>query len=253
MKTFHSSARPLVHAAFVSVLILLPGLARAASFSTDWNSGTPAGVNVYGNAIVDATGGVGDSGVLKLTPNISNQQGAMILDDLDPGDRIGSFVATFKLLINSAAVPGDGFSFNFGHGLSGAMIEEGSGDALTITFDTYPNGTDDSPEGPEIRVKNNGTLVANRKFNNALITGTDFVDVQISWTSAGTLTLSYNGVVMFTNLFVLGPPSSGAQFGFGARCGGGANENLFIDDLSITTTVISDFYVKGSVLPYPPV
>src|SRR5439155_204801 len=68
---------------FISLALLDPVLSRAASFSTDFNSGVPAGATLFGNAFVDTTGGVGGSGVLKLTANAPNQQGAVILDDLD--------------------------------------------------------------------------------------------------------------------------------------------------------------------------
>src|ERR1051326_9419696 len=41
--------------------------ARAGTFSTDFNSGQPAGCSLVGTAFIDSAGGVGDSGALKLT------------------------------------------------------------------------------------------------------------------------------------------------------------------------------------------
>src|SRR5439155_19719901 len=43
------------------------GLKQLGTFSTDFNFGLPPGTRVYGNAFVDKSGGVGDSGALKLT------------------------------------------------------------------------------------------------------------------------------------------------------------------------------------------
>jgi hypothetical protein len=45
----------------------------------------------------------------------------------------------------------------------------------------------------------------------------------------------------------------GARFGFSGRCGGGADETHYIDDLSITTAAVNGFYIKGQVTPYPPI
>src|SRR5438876_12365584 len=116
---------PSLRFAFAASFLLLPILSQAGTFATDFNSGTPSGVTLFGNAFVDTAGGVGGTGVLKMTTNTPNEQAAIILDDLDSGNRVGSFVATFKLLLNSTTIPGDGFSFNFGHSLSGSMSEEG--------------------------------------------------------------------------------------------------------------------------------
>ena len=224
--------------------------AGAGSFSTDFNSGPPSGATAYGNAFVDSSGGVGDSGVLKLTTAANNQLSSFIIDDLDSGSRVSSFDVTFKLLLGGGTTPGaDGISFNFATDLPNAAFnEEGAGSGLTIVFDAYDNGTGDIPEGPEFRIKYGGNLVANRKLSTQFQTGANFVDVHISYTTSGTITLVYNGVVMFTNMFVFGPLPTGARFGFGARTGG-LNQNQFIDDLNITTTTISRFYVKGSFTP----
>ena len=62
--------------------------AQAGSFSSDFNSGLPAGATLYGTAVVEPTGGVGDSGCLKLTKAINGQLGSIVLDDLDGGQPI---------------------------------------------------------------------------------------------------------------------------------------------------------------------
>lgn len=228
--------------------------ALAGSFSSDFNSGLPSGTAVYGNAIVDTSGGLTNSGVLKLTSAANSQIGSFIIDDLDPSQRISSYTVSFKLLMGGGtAPPADGISFNFATDLpNSAFNEEGAGSGLTITFDCYDNGAGDNPEGPEFRVKYAGALIANRKVSNQFRTGATFVDAVISYTSAGTITLIYNGVNMFTNLSVGGPLLAGARFAFGARTGG-LNQNQFIDDLNVSTTPVSRFYVKGAATPTPPV
>ena len=249
MKVFVAPfTRRLVACSFCFSLVV-----RAGSFSSDFNSGLPPGANVFGNALVDSIGGVGDSGVLKLTTATGNQTGSFIIEDLDPGLRVWSFLATFKVRMGGGtATPADGFSFNFATDLPNTFFnEEGAGSGLTITFDAYDNGTGDTPEGPEIRIKSGGALIASRKLSSQLKTGTNFVDVSVAYTSSGTITLVYNGTTFFTNLFVFGPPGPGARFGFGARTGG-AYQDHFIDDVNITTTTINRFYIKGNVIPSQP-
>jgi hypothetical protein len=154
---------------------------------------------------------------------------------------------------NGTAVPADGISFNFATDLPNAGFnEEGAGSGLTVVFDAYDNSNGDQAEGPEFRIKVGGSLIARRKISTQFQTGTGYVPVSISYTPAGTLTLVYNNTLMFTNLFVFGPMGTGARFGLGARTGG-LYEEQFVDDLSITTTTISGFYVKGQVTPFPSV
>src|SRR5207302_3448115 len=43
------------------------------------------------------------SNYLVLTTNQNNLQGSVVLDDLDPGNVVGSFVASFNLLLDSGA------------------------------------------------------------------------------------------------------------------------------------------------------
>ena len=254
MKILSVSALPLAAICF-PITLLFPGSGHCGSFSDNFDSGsTPAGTAVYGNAQVDSSGGVGNSGVLKLTPAAFLQQGSFIIDDLDPGLRISSFTATFNVRIGGGtATPGDGMSFNFATDLPNSDFnEEGAGSGLTITFDAFENGPPyDNSEGPEIRIKYGGALLTRRKLSNQLRTDVNFVPVTVAYSSSGALTLVYNNIVLYTNFFVFGPMGTGARFGFSGRCGGGANETHYIDDLTITTTPVSRFYVKGSVTPSP--
>jgi hypothetical protein len=224
---------------------------EAGSFSTDFNSGKPAGATLYGKAVVDGLGGFGNSGALKLTVSTNNQQGSLVMDDLDGGKRISGFNATFKLRIGGGT-GADGFSFNFAPDLPNtAFSEEGAGTGLSISFDTSDDG---GGEAPAIDVKFGGVLIASQKFNPR--TGDDFVDVVIKVDMDGGLDLVWGTSVVYTNLFAYGPIAG--RFGIGARTGG-LNDNHFVDDLKITTTPLNGPYVKSltprgiEVRPYTPI
>jgi len=59
-----------------TALLCAASTSFAGTFSSDFNSGTtPAGTTVNGTTVVEATGGVNDSGVLKLTKAINSQSG----------------------------------------------------------------------------------------------------------------------------------------------------------------------------------
>src|SRR5438094_9917793 len=91
---------------------------HAGTFTSDFNSGAlPAGshtnANANGGAYLELTGGVGDSGCLKLTKNINSQNGSFILDDLDAGQPIYGFDITYKLRIGGGTgTPADGMSLS---------------------------------------------------------------------------------------------------------------------------------------------
>lgn len=224
----------------VGRLKLLAGLAigaasavSGASFSTDFDAGPPSGVNIYNYAHWDFSGGVGDSGVIKLTDAFNGLEGSMIIDDLDGGAEITGFTASFKMKIGGGTVtPADGLSFNFAPDLPDwSFGEEGAGTGLTISFDTFDNG---GGEAPSIEVKRGGIVIASVKGNLNLFRTDDFVEVAVQISPGGTLNLTVNGSPVFTGLagaFV----SSPGRFGFGARTGG-FNDNHWIDDLQITTT-----------------
>lgn len=207
------------------------GNASGGTFSSNFDSGQPPGSALYGWAFVDGFGGVGDSGVLKLTEAISSEEGSFMLDDLDAGTAITGFTASFKMLIGGGS-QADGLSFNFANDLPDSSFgEEGAGTGLSICFDTYDNG---GGEAPAIDVKQAGAVIASAKNNLNLFRTGDFIDVLVQALPDGSLTLTVNGSEVFSGLpsaFV----SSPGRFGFGARTGG-FSDNHFIDNLEITTT-----------------
>ena len=261
MKTsFYSSRCSLLVA---GLTLALAGVARGGSFSANFDDGqVPPQGSIYGNASVAASGGVGNSGVLVLTPAATSQEGSFLIDDLDPGSRVTSFTATFNLHMgNGTATPADGICFCFAPDVANSppFNEEGVDSSshqiagIVVTFDAYDNSYDNNAEGPEFRIKYNGAILARRKISNQFQTGTGYVPVTIAYTTAGTLTVVYNNLIMFTNLYVVGAQAAGTRFGFGSRTGG-LDQEQFVDNLNITTTTTSDsgFYVKHPVAPYPP-
>src|SRR6266566_9279468 len=157
---------------------LLSGVAltvRAGSFSTDFNTGAlPAGTHTNavaaGGAYLELTGGVGDSGCLKLTKNINSQNGSFILDDLDAGQPIYGFDATFKLRIGGGSTPpADGMSFSVGPTLADNTLfaEGGAGGGLSFDWDIFNNP--DNPPSPQVNVRVAGGLVAYKGYTTASI------------------------------------------------------------------------------------
>src|SRR6266404_6893468 len=107
--------------------LLLSGFAlsvQAGSFTSDFNTGalppgTHTNANAAGGAFLELSGGVGDSGCLKLTKHINSQNGSFILDDLDAGQPIYGFDITYKLRIGGGSgTPADGISLSVGPDLS---------------------------------------------------------------------------------------------------------------------------------------
>jgi hypothetical protein len=214
--------------------------AYAGTFTSDFNSGLPAGTAVYGSALVDTIGGVGNSGCLKMTSNAASQNAGFIINDLESGAAIDAFTATFQIVLGSASgTPADGFSFNYaGDVPDGTIDEEGAPvtSGLTVEFDTFTNNATSDLVG--IDVKWNGTEIATHPMTPAaLCTWPNYASVLIQLTTNGTLNLNYNGINLYTNLVISGFVPTAGRFGLGARTGS-STENCFVDNLSISTTPI---------------
>src|SRR5215831_3243005 len=81
------------------------------SFTTDFSDPRQPGFTVSGNAVIQ-------NGELVVTPQVGGG-GSFVLDDLDAGAAIESFVAKFQLKFGpSSIVPADGLSFCFGPDIS---------------------------------------------------------------------------------------------------------------------------------------
>ncbi len=220
------------------MLLAAASTARAGTFSANFNDGqVPPGSSVVGNTVVEATGGVTNTGVLKITKAINSQAGSFIIEDLDAGAAVYGFSASYMLRLGGGtATPADGYSFNWATDIpdSGGS-EEGVGTGLSVVFDIYDNG---AGEAPTIDIKWNGATLASTHFTLPQITTTNaFEPVVINLHPSGLLDLAYKGQVVYTNLPVTGFTSlSAARFSLGGRTGG-ANENQWVDNLQISTAL----------------
>jgi hypothetical protein len=203
---------------------------HGATFTTDFSS-QPAEVQLYGDT-GEGNAGVIEEGVVKLTKAVGSLSAGMVIDDLDAGEAVSAFTATFDLLIGGGS-GADGFSFNFAPDLpDGPMSEEGTGTGLTVAFDSYDNG---NAEAPAIDLKVNGEIVATTPISpRSALAANEFVPVRINLDTDGTVDVSYGSRIIYTNFYTTYFASSG-RFGFGARTGG-STDNHWMDNLSITTS-----------------
>jgi len=189
---------------------------QAGTFTNSFNSGLPAGTAVYGNAVVLSTGGV-DGGCLQLTTNATSQTAGYLISDLDPGGKIGSFTADFQVALGGGTnTPADGFSFNFGSDLpSAAITEEGSGTNLTVSFDTRANT---APDAIGIDVRWKGSTFATYPMTISQLTNyPTYVPVSIQLKTDGTLSVTFNGSPIYTDLALTNFEPMAGRFGQGQR------------------------------------
>ena len=237
--------------------------AQAGTFFSDFNSGAlPPGTHTNSNissggsggAYLELSGGVSDSGCFKITKNLNSQNGALILDDLDSGNPIYGFDLSFNVRIGGGtSTPADGFAFVVAPDINDGSIwaETGTGSGLRFTWCIYP-GSSDSQGGqtlshPSLCVRGGagGTILT---YKSLTIAGmeTGGTDPSTWWSTAhirlnpdGSMNFDFKGNNILTNFFIpgyqdfvnLGVPM---RFGVAGRTGG-ANENFWIDNLSITT------------------
>lgn len=212
----------------------------AGTFTSDFNSApvAPLGTTLNGSAVIESTGGLDDSGVLKLTKNVNSQSGSFVIDDLDAGAPVYGFDLTAKVRLGGGtSTPADGFSINYDPTASPVSTtgEEGTTGGITFAFDIYDN-SNEVPPAPSIDVKVGGVVVATRKMTiPEFETGAAFADLHIRMGADGGISLAWKGAVLLTNIYFANyQPLTAASFVFGARTGG-LNENQWIDDLRITT------------------
>ncbi len=207
----------------------------------DFDQATSLSYVVNGAAFEDDAGGVDDSRVAKLTIEEANQTGALLVDDFNDGVPIGSIIARFDVAVGKEleGAPADGFSFAWApevHTGTGPFGEEGTGNGLVVSFDTYLNENDNTG----IAVRWLGETVAEVVMAPAELTFfPDYVRVVVKVDADGTVDVWYGDRVIFHDLPVTGfTPLAGAGFGWGARTGG-ANENVWIDNIRLTASPVA--------------
>jgi hypothetical protein len=209
---------------FVHSILRVP-ITYASDFSA-----VPAGSRFFG----DLTPVVQD-GVLKLT------------DAGDPGG-LGGFAvgfatrnfesveASWKSRVGGGGGGGaDGYSFNVGTDLSDSFTgEEGTGTGLSVTVDTFDNGTG---EDVGVDLKWRGARVGYAPIpkdddgTGVYLRKDTFVNVTLEVSPGGLATLNYDGTIISAQLSAYTGVNAN-QFNFGARTGG-ANDNQWIDDLDV--------------------
>ena len=207
------------------VLSVTGRAAQAGTYLNDFNTDA-AGATLFGSATLDR-------GNVRLTDDVDSQRGSLIVDDLDPGTAILSFLARFDMATGPGTLtPADGLSFNFGQ-LPNTDFGEEAAFGLNVSFDTYDNG---GGEAPAIDVMVNGIGVPGGHSTVNPYTNGAFVPVSVSLDPDGTLDVTFNSTSIFSDLPTGFVPQAGDRFGFGGRTGGLNQENR-IDNLSIVTVV----------------
>jgi hypothetical protein len=231
--------KPILPLTFAAV-VLSALTTLAGSFTNGFTTTSQTGFSFTGSGFTPVI----ESGHLVLTRNANSQQGTIILKDLDAGELIDSFVVSFKLQIGpGSGNPADGVAFSFDPSITATSNfgEEGTGTAgVTVCFDTYDNG---GGEAPAVDVKYAGAILFTKKYVKADLVTSKFEAVRIEVTRSGLLSLGYKGQILCTNLVLPNYTPMAGLFALGARTGG-ENENAYIDDLSVTTTVYA-----GDVAP----
>jgi len=235
-----------------SILALsFPLLAFGGSYSQDFTGSSVGATNLGDGSTIssnDGTASVQGSGnpYLRLTQNnTGGTSSSFKIADLDSGQKIDSWTFSFDLQIGGSGSFADGLSLTFGDipgGDGGGEAGFAVADGLIIAWDTYNNGGD----SPSIEVFSDGVSVENYPHNYGSTSGA-WVPVTLHWDSSG-LDLTYNGNVLATNLATPGfVPSPGNRFAFSGRTGG-ANQNTYLDNISVSTTTQSPILTGGPII-----
>jgi hypothetical protein len=176
------------------------------------------------------------SNKLQLTTNQNNLSGSFSPVDFDGGAAIESFIAKFKLQFGpGSGNAADGAAFSFGPDVnqySTSYNEVGAGgSAFAVSFHTYT-----SNGGPAVDVYLYGTRIAQYPLAKGDMVNSQLQDVVIQLNRNSTLNVSYRGQVLATNLYLADWGPSAGFYIISARTGG-ENEETYIDDVNITSTL----------------
>ena len=227
----------------------------AGSFTTDFAPGS-TGYTLAGGDVNPAGFLTNYLGINRavLAMAITNSTGSVTLDDLDPGQAIESFVATFKLQIGpGSGNAADGVAFNFGPDIYAGQLtgEEGpGGTALSVCFDIYDNGIAvETVPTPSLDIKFGGVVIAGHPFAKSDMVTSQLEDVSIRLTRNGKVSVGYKGQIIHTNVFIPGWAPTPGLFNISGRSGGEWAEQE-IANLSINT-VLQGTAVAPTILTNP--
>ena len=235
-------------------ILLTPSANAGVVYTQDFNGAT---VGTSGSTLGDGSFIVSNTNVAKIyydptalwqglqltQDGIAGSIAAYYLPDLNPGQSINAFTASFDSMIYNAGgtTAADAWAFNFGNitNKSTAYIGAGSGlqsdgnatDVLTVSFTTYNTN--------QIQVWYNGNQIGGSYGTPAVFIDTfadKFRATTISWDEVNGLSLSYCGTQLITNLAIAGfNPGTGYSFGFNGWTGT-HQQGVYLDNISIATT-----------------
>lgn len=224
----------------------------------DFNNPDPENIDLFGSAEKRASGGLDNSGYLKITDALRNQNGAILIKERF--DLLDAAILFYARIGDASSRPADGFSFNIADDMPSstyALAEEGyrgserdAPSGLVVSFDNWNSGSPDKGVGIEVKYKNESkAFVATPEviFEGkptvkdgvpSIHRGPDWFPVTIDLKADGAISLVYDNATLLDNVDIGWEGISDAQFGFGARTGG-AFQSHWIDELSIIYTACS--------------
>lgn len=204
-------------------------------FRYDFNDGrVPDSMRLGGSAFVATTGGVDNSGVLKLTTDANDQNGGAVISLPPSGDPERTFLLAAELWMGGGTIPqAEGLSVCLADAplpVTLPKAEEGAGMGLTVSFDTYHSGNERT--GPFADVRFEGRVIASRSLGLLLPRIEEgFAPLLMRVTEDGKLDLALGGEVIFATLAIPGlKPGEATQLGLYARTAQ-LYANHFVDNL----------------------
>jgi hypothetical protein len=218
---------------------------------SDLNYFLPQEAKLYGNAYYTNTSGANDSPAIRLLDAATNQFGSVVIDEMTPFKPVSSFNATFLLRIgDGSSEPADGVSFNFASDLpdgTSGSAEEGVGTGLSLCIDNY-RGVANTANTAAMKLKWKGLEFASTPI--PVWNSTNYVPVIVSLNANGTITVTTNGVAVWSNLQTPYSPIRG-RFGFYARTGG-QYQSVSVDNLAFYLPDPGYVGLQGTNLVYVP-
>ncbi|MBI5692529.1 MAG: CotH kinase family protein [Verrucomicrobia bacterium] len=239
--TFNSPAGDSPNGATNTALSLGGGVLNGNAANATLISSRKDAAGTLNLAIVKSGVGTPAASALRLADKATGSgTAALLLPVIDPGATVIEFTVTVRLLMDRAAgaTPADGFNLSFGPALTGTGGATGhlAAFGLVVNFDTYQNSTTDPRS---IEVFADGSSVGNYLASN--LPGGNFPfdqtfrTVVVHWDAVNGLDLTYDGITIFNDLPTPGfVPRPGCNFALNAATGG-LMQDVFVDDLSITT------------------
>ena len=227
-----------------AVLTVISATLPPPTAQLDFDTASPLAYAFGGSGLLGTGDGVNGSNMAILTTAENGLNGVLVIDDFNAGTPVTSMIAAFAVRLGGGtSPPADGMAFVWGNDIGNSTAptlfgEEGSGNGLIVSFDTYANGGSDVPG---ISLKWQGSLLAEKPMPfSALLSDPDYFPVVIKIDADATADVLFNNEVIFYDVSLPGFSSlSGGNFIWAARTGG-LNQNAFIDEISLFTTTASN-------------